>query len=72
VQTRQLYTAALSDFEGLGGRMNHELSVHETYVVPARPRVGSEGDTPILRFLERRGYLAERLAVEDGRAAFGR
>jgi len=51
--------------------MNHELSVHETYVVPARPRVGSEGDTPILRFLERRGYLAERLAVEDGRAAFG-
>jgi hypothetical protein len=45
--------------------MNHELSVHKTYVFPARPRVGGEGDAAILRFLERQGYLAERLAAED-------
>ena len=32
---------------------------------PARPRVGVEGDAAILRFLARRGYPAERLAVDD-------
>jgi Ser/Thr protein kinase RdoA (MazF antagonist) len=32
---------------------------------PARPRVGVEGDAAILRFLERRDYPAERLAVDD-------
>jgi Ser/Thr protein kinase RdoA (MazF antagonist) len=57
------------------------LSVHKTYVFridrrdgdpwvarafpPARPRAGVEGDAAILRFLERQGYPAERVAVDD-------
>jgi Ser/Thr protein kinase RdoA (MazF antagonist) len=57
------------------------LSVHKTYVFrvdredgdpwvvrafpPARPRVGVEGDAAVLRFLERDGYPAERVAVDD-------
>ncbi len=57
------------------------LSVHKTYVFrvdrrdgdpwvarafpSARPRSGVEGDAAILRFLERQGYPAERLAVDD-------
>jgi Ser/Thr protein kinase RdoA (MazF antagonist) len=57
------------------------LSLHKTYVFridrtgghpwvarafpPARPRAGVEGDAAILRFLERQGYPAERLAVDD-------
>lgn len=32
---------------------------------PARPITGVEGDAAILRFLQTRGYPAERLAVED-------
>lgn len=102
--TGQRYTEALTDLEGLGGRMHHEpdaqrllahlrdhydidavaatkLSVHKTYVFridrkdgepwvarafpPARPRAGVEGDAAILRFLERQGYPAEGLAVDD-------
>src|SRR5581483_6638425 len=55
------------------------LSVHKTYVFridrddgepwvarafpPGRPRAGAEGDAAILRFLERHGYPAERLAA---------
>jgi hypothetical protein len=62
------------------------LSVHKTYVFridrkdgepwvarafpPARPRVGVEGDAAILRFLERQGYPAERLAVENAVSDF--
>ena len=58
-----------------------KLSVHKTYVFridrrdgdpwvarafpPARPKAGVEGDAAILRFLERHGYPAERLAVDD-------
>jgi Ser/Thr protein kinase RdoA (MazF antagonist) len=58
-----------------------KLSVHKTYVFkidrndgvpwvarafpPSRPRVGAEGDAAILRFLERQGYPAERLATDD-------
>jgi Ser/Thr protein kinase RdoA (MazF antagonist) len=58
-----------------------KLSVHKTYVFrvergdgspwvarafpPARPRAGAEGDAAILRFLERQGYPAERLAAGD-------
>jgi Ser/Thr protein kinase RdoA (MazF antagonist) len=103
-QTGQRYTEALTDLEGLGGRMHHEpvperllahlrdrygiepvaatrLSVHKTYVFridrsdgdpwvarafpPARPRAGVEGDAAVLRFLERQGYPAERLAAGD-------
>jgi Ser/Thr protein kinase RdoA (MazF antagonist) len=108
-ETGQRYTEALTDLEGLEGRMHHEpiaeqvlahvrerygvdataatkLSVHNTYVFridrndgdpwvarafnPARPRVGVEGDADILRFLERQGYPAERLAVEDAVSDF--
>jgi Ser/Thr protein kinase RdoA (MazF antagonist) len=36
---------------------------------PARPRSGVEGDAGVLRFLERQGYPAERLAV-DGDVRF--
>jgi Ser/Thr protein kinase RdoA (MazF antagonist) len=61
-------------------------SVHKTYVFridrndgspwvarafpPARPRAGVEGDAAILRFLERQGYPAERLAVDDAVSDF--
>ena len=37
---------------------------------PARPRAGAEGDAATLRFLERRGYPAERLAIDDAVSAF--
>lgn len=37
---------------------------------PARPRAGAEGDAAILRFLERQGYPAERLPVEDAVSDF--
>lgn len=37
---------------------------------PARPPAGVEGDAALLRFLERQGYPAERLATDDGVAAF--
>jgi Ser/Thr protein kinase RdoA (MazF antagonist) len=63
-----------------------KLSVHKTYVFridrndgepwiarafpPARPRVGVEGDAAILAFLERHGYPAERLAVENAVSDF--
>jgi len=63
-----------------------KLSVHKTYVFridrqdggpwvvrafpPARPLTGVEGDAAILRFLERQGYPAERLAVDDAVSDF--
>jgi Ser/Thr protein kinase RdoA (MazF antagonist) len=63
-----------------------KLSVHKTYVFridrkdggpwvarafpPARPQAGVEGDAAILRFLERQGYPAERLAVDDAVSDF--
>jgi len=63
-----------------------KLSVHKTYVFridrndgepwvarafpPGRPRVGVEGDAAILGFLERQGYPAERLAVENAVSDF--
>jgi Ser/Thr protein kinase RdoA (MazF antagonist) len=63
-----------------------KLSVHKTYVFridrndgspwvarafpPARPRAGVEGDAAILRFLERQGYPAERLAADDAVSDF--
>ena len=37
---------------------------------PARPRSGTEGDAEILRFLERHGYPAERLATDDAVSVF--
>lgn len=37
---------------------------------PARPRAGVEGDAAILRFLERQGYPAERLAIDNATSAF--
>jgi hypothetical protein len=37
---------------------------------PARPRAGAEGDATILRFLARRDYPAERLAVDDAVSDF--
>lgn len=37
---------------------------------PARPRAGVEGDAAILRFLERQGYPAERLAVDEAVSTF--
>lgn len=62
------------------------LSAHKTYVFridhkgddpwvarafpPARPKAGVEGDAATLRFLERHGYPAERLAVDDAVSDF--
>jgi Ser/Thr protein kinase RdoA (MazF antagonist) len=37
---------------------------------PARPRAGAEGDAAILRFLERHGFPAERLVVDDAVSDF--
>ncbi len=37
---------------------------------PARPRAGVDGDAAILRFLERQGYPAERLATDEATSAF--
>src|SRR6202046_4733314 len=71
---------------GIGPVAATKLSVHKTYVFridrrdggswvarafpPARPRAGVEGDAAILRFLERQGYPAERLAVDDAVSDF--
>src|ERR1700749_3745018 len=73
--------AHLRDRYGVTAVVATRLSVHKTYVFridsrdgapwvarafpPARPRSGVEGDAAILRFLERQGYPAERLAVGD-------
>jgi Ser/Thr protein kinase RdoA (MazF antagonist) len=76
----------LSDRYGIDAVSATRLSVHKTYVFrvdrkdgepwvarafpPARPRLGVEGDAAILRFLERQGYPAERLAAEDAVSDF--
>jgi Ser/Thr protein kinase RdoA (MazF antagonist) len=73
--------AHLRDRYGIDPVAATKLSVHKTYVFrvdrnegspwvarafpSARPRAGVEGDAAILRFLERQGYPAERLAVDD-------
>ena len=73
--------AHLAERYGIDAVGATRLSVHKTYVFridrhdgepwiarafpPARPRRGIEGDAAILRFLERQGYPAERLPVED-------
>jgi Ser/Thr protein kinase RdoA (MazF antagonist) len=76
----------LGDRYGVDPIAATKLSVHKTYVFridrgdgepwvarafpPARPRAGVEGDAAILRFLERQGYPAERLAVDDAVSDF--
>jgi Ser/Thr protein kinase RdoA (MazF antagonist) len=78
--------AHLRDRYGIDPVAATKLSVHKTYVFridradgepwiarafpPARPRAGVEGDAAILRFLERQGYPAERLAVDDAVSDF--
>jgi Ser/Thr protein kinase RdoA (MazF antagonist) len=78
--------AHLRDRYGINPVAATKLSVHKTYVFridrsdgdpwvarafpPARPRAGVEGDAAILRFLERQGYPAERLAVDDAVSDF--
>ncbi len=78
--------AHLRDRYGIDAVAASKLSVHKTYVFrvdrndgsawvarafpPARPRAGVEGDAAILRFLERQGYPAERLAVDDAVSDF--
>src|SRR5581483_11665046 len=78
--------AHLRDRYGLDAVAATRLSVHKTYVFrvdrsdgepwvarafpPARPRVGVEGDAAILSFLERHGYPAERLAVDEAVSDF--
>jgi Ser/Thr protein kinase RdoA (MazF antagonist) len=73
--------AHLRQHHGIDAVAATRLSVHKTYVFridrsdgepwvarafpPARPRAGVEGDAAILRFLERQGYPAERLAADD-------
>ena len=76
----------LRDRYGIDPVAAAKLSVHKTYVFridrndgcpwvarafpPARPRAGVEGDAAILRFLERQGYPAERLAADDAVSDF--
>jgi Ser/Thr protein kinase RdoA (MazF antagonist) len=76
----------LRDRYGIDAVAATKLSVHKTYVFridrndgepwvarafpPGRPRVGVEGDAAILGFLERHGYPAERLAVENAVSDF--
>ncbi|HEX4465916.1 MAG TPA: phosphotransferase [Solirubrobacteraceae bacterium] len=78
--------AHLRDRYGIDAIAATRLSVHKTYVFridrsdgdpwvarafpPARPRAGVEGDAMILRFLQRHGYPAERLAVDDAVSDF--
>ena len=78
---RERLLVHLRDRYGIDPVAATRLSVHKTYVFridrkdgdpwvarafpPARPRAGVEGDAAILRFLERQGYPAERLAVDD-------
>jgi Ser/Thr protein kinase RdoA (MazF antagonist) len=78
--------AHLRDRYGIDAVAATRLSVHKTYVFridrndgepwvarafpPGRPRAGVEGDAAILRFLERNGYPAERLPVEDAVSDF--
>ena len=78
--------AHLAERYGIDAVAATRLSVHKTYVFridrddgdpwiarafpPARPRSGLEGDAAILRFLERQGYPAERLPVEDAVSDF--
>jgi Ser/Thr protein kinase RdoA (MazF antagonist) len=78
--------AHLRDRYGVDPVAATKLSVHKTYVFridrndgapwvarafpPARPRARVEGDAAILRFLERQGYPAERLAVDDAVSDF--
>jgi Ser/Thr protein kinase RdoA (MazF antagonist) len=73
--------AHLRDRYGVDAVQAKRISTHKTYVFrvdrrdgepwvarafpPARPRVGVDGDAAILRFLERHGYPAERLAAGD-------
>jgi Ser/Thr protein kinase RdoA (MazF antagonist) len=77
----------LRDHYGVDAVAATKLSVHKTYVFridrndgepwvarafpPSRPRVGVDGDAAILGFLERHGYPAERLAVENAVTDFG-
>ena len=79
-------SAHLRDRYGIDPVVATKLSVHKTYVFrvdrsdgepwvarafpPARPHSGVEGDAAILRFLERQGYPAERLAAQDGVSDF--
>jgi Ser/Thr protein kinase RdoA (MazF antagonist) len=79
--------AHLRDCYGVDAVAATRLSVHKTYVFridrndgdpwvarafpPSRPRAGVEGDAAILRFLERQGYPAERLAADDAVSDFG-
>jgi Ser/Thr protein kinase RdoA (MazF antagonist) len=76
----------LRDRYGIDAATATKLSMHATYVFridrndgdpwiarafhPARPMAGAEGDAAILRFLERQGYPAERLAVDDAVSDF--
>ena len=76
----------LRDRYGIDPVAATKLSVHKTYVFridrkdgspwvarafpPARPRAGVEGDAAILRFLERQGYPAERLAAPEAVSDF--
>ena len=76
----------LRDRYGIDPVAATKLSVHKTYVFridrsggdpwvarafpPARPSAGVQGDAAILRFLERQGYPAERLAVDDAVSDF--
>ena len=78
--------AHLRDRYGIDAAAATKLSVHNNNVFridrndgepwvarafpPARPRAGAEGDAAILRFLERQGYPAERLAVDDAVSDF--
>ena len=79
--------AHLREHYGIDAVAATKLSVHKTYVFridrndgepwiarafpPGRPTAGVEGDAAILRFLERQGYPAERLAVDDAVSEFG-
>ncbi|MGC4106573.1 MAG: phosphotransferase [Thermomicrobiales bacterium] len=71
----------LRDRYGIDAISATKVSLHKSYVFridradgepwiarafpPARPRSGVEGDAAILRFLERHGFPAERLATDD-------
>lgn len=80
--------AHLRDHYRIHARAATKVSIHKSYLFrvdrndgdawiaralpPARSRAGAEGDAAILRFLERKGFPAERLAVDDAVSDFER
>lgn len=84
--TAERLVAHVRDRYGIDAVAATRVSIHKSYLFrvdrrdgapwivrafpPVRPRSGAEGDAAILRFLEGKGFPAERLAVDDAVSDF--